>query len=131
MKSGAGLTHSKPRDIMEAMIQTIILSLVAGIGGLWIATKFIPGVSFEGPWQTFLMVAGALGIVLIVVKPILSLLSFLLKIVVLGAILFGVVWGLDIAFPELHILGIVPLAWTVLAIGGASIVLSLLGRGKP
>lgn len=112
------------------MIQTVILSLVAGIGGLWVATTFIPGVSFEGSWQNFLMAAGALAIVLIVVKPILSFLSFLLKIIVLGAVLFGVVWGLDIAFPELHILGLVPLAWTVLAIGGASIILSLLGRGK-
>src|SRR3989338_7665937 len=112
------------------MIQTIILSLVAGIGGLWVATKFVPGVSFEGSWQTFLMVAGVLGVILIIVKPILSFVSFLLRIIILGAILFGVVWGLDIAFPELNILGLVPLAWTVLAIGGASIILSLLGKGK-
>lgn len=112
------------------MLQTIILSLVAGIGGLWLATKFIPGVSFNGSWQTFLMVAGALGLILIVVKPVLSLLSFIIRIIVLGAVLFGVIWGLDIAFPELHIIGIVPLAWTVLAVGGASIILSLLGRGK-
>jgi uncharacterized membrane protein YvlD (DUF360 family) len=112
------------------MIQTIILSLVAGIGGLWVATKFVPGVSFEGSWQTFLMVAGILGVILIVVKPILSFVSFLLRIIILGAILFGVVWGLDVAFPELNILGLVPLAWTVLAIGGASIILSLLGKGK-
>lgn len=112
------------------MIQTIILSLVAGIGGLWIATQFIPGVSFNGSWQTFLIAAGVLGIVLIVIKPILGLLSFLLKIIVLGAILFGVVWGLDIIFPGLHIIGLIPLAWTVLAVGGVSIVLSLLGKGK-
>ena len=112
------------------MIQTIILSLVAGIGGLWMATKFIPGVSFEGSWQTFLMVAGVLAVILIIVRPILSFVSFLLRIIILGAILFGVVWGLDIAFPELNILGLVPLAWTVLAIGGASIILSLLGKGK-
>lgn len=113
------------------MIQTIILSLVAGIGGLWVATKFVPGVSFEGSWQTFLIVAGVLGFILIIVKPILGLLSFLLKIVVLLAILFGAVWGLDIAFPELHIIGLISLAWTVVAIGGASVILSILGRGKP
>lgn len=112
------------------MLQTIILSLVAGIGGLWLATKFIPGVSFEGSWQTFLIVASAIAVILIVIKPILGFLSFLLKIVVLGAILFGVVWGLDIIFPELDIIGLVPLAWTVLAVGGASIILSFLGRGK-
>lgn len=112
------------------MVQTIILSLVAGIGGLWLATHFIPGVSFEGSWQTFLMVAGALGVILIVIKPILGFLSFIVRIIVLGAVLFGVIWGLDIVFPELNILGLVPLAWTVLAIGGASIILSLLGRGK-
>ena len=112
------------------MVQTVILSLVAGIGGLWVATKFIPGVSFEGSWQTFLIVAGSLGVILVIIKPILNFLSFLLRIVVLGAILFGVVWTLDSVFPELHIIGLIPLAWTVLAIGGASIILSLLGRGK-
>ena len=113
---------------MGTMIQTIILSLVAGWGGLWIATKFIPGVSFEGSWQTFLMVAGILGVILIVIRPVLSLLSFILKIIVLGAILFGVLWGLDIVFPELNILGLVPLAWTVLVVGIVSIVLSLFKR---
>jgi len=77
------------------------------------------------------MVAGILGIILILVKPILNLLSFILKSIALGAILFGVVWGLDIMFPELHITGIFPLGWTVLAIGGASIILSLLGQKKP
>lgn len=113
---------------MGTMIQTIILSLVAGLGGLWLATKFIPGVSFEGSWQTFGIVAGILGVVLIVIKPALNLLSFILKIIVLGAILFGVVWGLDVVFPELNIIGLVPLAWTVLVVGVVSIVLSLLGR---
>jgi len=110
------------------MIQTVILSLIAGIAGLWVATKFIPGVSFEGSWQTFLMAAGILAIILIVMKPVLGLLSFVLKIIVLGAILFGVVWGLDAAFPELTIIGLVPLAWTVLVVGVVSIILSLLGR---
>ena len=112
------------------MVQTVILSLIAGIGGLWVATKFIPGVSFEGSWQTFFMVAGALGLILIIVKPVLGFVSFILRVIILGVILFGVVWGLDIAFPELHIIGLIPLAWTVLAIGGASIILSLLGKGK-
>ena len=112
------------------MLQTIILSLAAGIGGLWIETQFIPGVSFEGSWQTFLMAAGVLGIILIIIKPILGFLSFIVRIVVLGALLFGVVWGLDIAFPALNIIGLIPLAWTVLAVGGASIILSFLGRGK-
>ena len=112
------------------MIQTIILSLVAGLGGLWLATKFIPGVSFEGSWQTFLMAAGILGVILIIVRPMINLLSFILKMIVLAAILFGVVWELDVAFPEFNIVGLVPLAWTVLAVGGVSIVLSLFGRKK-
>jgi uncharacterized membrane protein YvlD (DUF360 family) len=115
---------------MGAMVQTVILSLVAGVGGLWVATKFIPGVSFEGSWQTFLMAAGILGVILIIVRPMINLLSSILKIIVLGAILFGVVWGLDTAFPELNIIGIVPLAGTVLVVGGVSIVLSLFGRKK-
>lgn len=112
------------------MLQTIVLSLLAGLAGLWIATEFIPGVNFTGDLKTFLIAGIALGVILAVLRPILNLFSLLLKLVVLLALVLLVVWVLDIFFPELDILNLVSLFWTGLAVAGATIVLSLFGRGK-
>ncbi|TSC97212.1 MAG: hypothetical protein Greene101447_575, partial [Parcubacteria group bacterium Greene1014_47] len=66
------------------MLQTIVVSLLAGVGGLWLATRFIPGVAFSGSWQTFLMAGLALGAVLIIVRPFIGLISMFLRILILG-----------------------------------------------
>ena len=112
------------------MLQTIVLSLLAGLAGLWIATEFIPGVDFTGDLKSFLIAGVTLGIILAVIRPILNLFSMIVKLVVLGALILLVVWVLDILFPELSILNLTSLLWTGLAVAGATVVLSLFGRGK-
>tara|TARA_Y100000310_G_C20239569_1_gene603983 strand:+ start:217 stop:558 length:342 start_codon:yes stop_codon:yes gene_type:complete len=112
------------------MLQTIVLSLLAGLAGLWIATEFIPGVDFTGNLQNFLIAGAALGIILAVIRPLLNLFSLIVKLVVLVALVLAVLWGLDIFFPELTIPNFMSLVWTGLAVTGATIVLSLFGRGK-
>ena len=112
------------------MLQTIVLSLLAGLAGLWIATEFIPGVDFTGDLKSFLIAGVTLGIILAVIRPILNLFSMIVKLVVLGALILLVEWVLDILFPELSILNLTSLLWTGLAVAGATVVLSLFGRGK-
>ena len=112
------------------MLHTIVLSLLAGITGLWIATEFIPGVSFTGNLQSFLIASAVLGIIIAVSRPLLNLFSLVVKLVVLVALTLLGVWILDILFPELNILNLTSLLWTGLAIAGTTVVLSLFGRGK-
>ncbi|MCH7828613.1 hypothetical protein IH982_01940 [Patescibacteria group bacterium] len=112
------------------MLQTIVLSLLAGLAGLWIATEFVPGVSFTGNLKSFLIAGVILGIIIAVSRPLLNLFSLIVKLVVLVALTLLGVWILDILFPELNILGITSLLWTGLAVAGATVVLSLFGRGK-
>jgi len=112
------------------MLQTIVLSLLAGLAGLWIATEFVPGVNFTGNLKSFLIAGAALGIIIAVSRPLLNLFSLIVKLVVLViSILFGV-WILDVLFPELDIPNFMSLVWTGLVVAGATIVLSLFGRGK-
>lgn len=112
------------------MLQTIVVSLIAGIGGLWIATRFIPGVTFSGTWQTFLMAGLVLGLVLIVVRPFIGLVSFALRILILGAVSFAGLWVLELLFPELALQGIIPLLSATGAVIAISFAFSLLGKGK-
>jgi len=112
------------------MLQTIVLSLLAGLAGLWIATEFIPGVDFAGDLKSFLITALALGIIIALVRPLLNLFSFLIKIVLLLALLIAIVWLLDIFFPEFNILNLTSLLWTGIVVAAATVVISLFGRGK-
>ncbi|MDP4007242.1 MAG: phage holin family protein [bacterium] len=112
------------------MLHTIILSLLAGLAGLWVATKFIPGVNFTGDLKSFLIAGVVLGIILAVLHPLLNLFSVIVKLVVLLALVLLVVWVLDVFFPELNIPNVMALFWTGLVVAGATVILSLFGRGK-
>ena len=112
------------------MLHTIVLSLLAGLAGLWIATEFIPGVSFTGNLKSFLLAGAVLGIIIAVSRPLLNLFSLIVKLVVLVALILAGVWILDVLFPELNILNLYSLLWTGLAVAGVTVVLSLFGRGK-
>ena len=112
------------------MLQTIVLSLLAGLAGLWIATEFVPGVDFTGNLKSFLLAGVILGIIIAVSRPLLNLFSLIVKLVVLIALILLGVWILDILFPELSILNLTSLLWTGVAVAGVTVVLSLFGRGK-
>ena len=112
------------------MLHTIVLSLLAGLAGLWIATEFIPGVSFTGNLKSFLLAGAVLGIIIAVSRTLLNLFSLIVKLVVLVALILAGVWILDVLFPELNILNLYSLLWTGLAVAGVTVVLSLFGRGK-
>ena len=112
------------------MLQTIVLSLLAGLAGLWIATEFVPGVDFTGNLKSFLLAGVILGIIIAVSRPLLNLFSLIVKLVVLVALILLGVWILDILFPELSIPNLTSLLWTGVVVAGVTVVLSLFGRGK-
>lgn len=110
------------------MFGNILLKIIAGILGIWLATFFVPGVEFTGPWQTLLMAGAFLGLINSFIKPVLKLVTLPLQLITFG--LFGIVinmamiWTVDIFFEELIIKGITPLFWTTLIIWGLGIVMA-------
>ena len=116
------------------MFHTLILQIISGIAGIWLATQFVEGVEFTGPIKTLLYAGIALGVINSFLKPILKIAALPLRILTLG--LFGVVinmcmvWLIDIYFQELIILGLIPLFWTTLIVWGMSIVLHLFSKGS-
>ncbi len=113
---------------------SLILQVISGILGIWLAQKYVPGVEFIGSWQTLALCGAILGLLNFFIKPILKTITLPLKILTLG--LFGLiinmllVWVVDIVFPELIIPGLISLFWTSLIVWGISFILLKWMPGK-
>jgi putative membrane protein len=111
------------------MVQKLFWHIVGGILGIFLAVKFVLGVSlkvlpdssFFGIiliqfWQILFLVGGILGLINFFIKPVLDKITWPLKILTLG--LFSLILNmviikfLDILFLEFQILGLIPLFWT-------------------
>jgi putative membrane protein len=113
---------------------TLFLQIIAGILGILLAERFIPGVIFTGDWKALAIAGGILGLLNFFIKPILKIITIPLRVLTFG--LFGLiinmlmVWVVDIIFPELIIPGIINLFLTSLIIWILSIILvKWLGEG--
>lgn len=108
------------------MLQKLIFQISLAILGLWLAQRFVPGVKFGGPIEIFLFCGLILGLINFFIKPVLEKITFPLRLLTLN--LFGILinaailWFIDVLFPELEILGILPLFITT----GIILVLNLL-----
>jgi len=67
---------------------SILLSLLINAAALWVATQFVDGISFTGDIPTLLGVALVFGVLNVVLRPILKLLTFPFFIVTLGLFTF-------------------------------------------
>src|SRR3989338_8779228 len=106
------------------MVQRLVLYIFAGIAGVWIAIHLFPEIThiqFSGPSYVLLIAGAVIGILNALVKPILNLITFPIRILTLGLssllINMGLVWGMEYLvnywYPgALIIAGIVGLFWT-------------------
>ena len=107
----------------------LILQIIAGILGIFLATNFVSGVNLEivpgqpslfgiefgSGWQILILVGGCLGLMNFFIKPVLKFITLPLRALTFGlftlAINMFLVWVADVLFPELSIQGIIPLFW--------------------
>jgi len=114
----------------------LILQIIAGITGFWLAAKFVSGVEFSGSLQTLALAGIILGLINFFIKPVLKLITLPLRILTFGLFTFVInmviVWVVaDILFPaELEIQGIIPLFWTTIIILAVSLLLGFLKPRK-
>lgn len=122
------------------MFYKLIIQIIIGILGLWLAVTYVSGVYFAGPifpkleldfsyiFSTLVFVGALLGFLNFFVKPILNTITLPLRIITLNLfsliIAMALVWLVDIFSLELTIKGIAPLFWTTLIIWGLSLILS-------
>ena len=97
-----------------------IFQVIGGILSFWLAVKFVPGVEFVGEIKYLIMAGAFLGLINFFIKPILKIITLPLRVLTFGlfglVINMGLIWFVDIIFPELIIQGLVPLFWTTLIV---------------
>ena len=115
------------------MTQKLFWHIVGGILGIFLAVRFVPGVSLKVLpdssflefritqfWQILFLIGGILGLINFFIKPILDKITLPLKILTLG--LFSLILNmviikfLDILFLEFKILGLIPLFWATVIV---------------
>jgi len=118
------------------MFYRLVIQIIIGVLGLWLAVEFVPGVNFSGPFffipevwtdilKTLVFVGALLGFLNFFVKPILNIIALPLRIITLNlfslVIAMVLVWLVDLSSEELIIKGILPLFWTTLILWGLSL----------
>jgi putative membrane protein len=121
---------------------SLILQIIAGIVGLFIAQKYVDGVHFNGPifllpkslseinliMGTLVFVGAVLGVLNHFVKPILKKITLPLRIITLDlfsiVILMFLVWLTNVFSPELTIQGLKALFFTALIVWVVHFILS-------
>jgi putative membrane protein len=111
-----------------------VLRLVINAAALWVATRLVPGVTFQGGGVAFLGVALTFGVVNAFIRPVAKILTFPLILLTLG--LFALVvnglmlWltsslssSLGLGF---HVTGFWPAFWGALVVSIVSTLLSLM-----
>jgi putative membrane protein len=124
------------------MVQKLFWHIVGGILGIFLAVRFVPGVSLKVLpdssffgfritqfWQILFLVGGILGLINFFIKPILDKITLPLKILTLG--LFSLILNmiiikfLDIFFLEFKIIGLITLFWVTLIMWLVNFLLGL------
>ena len=117
---------------------SILLSLLINAAALWVATRLVDGISFTGTIPTLLGVALVFGVLNVVLRPILTLLTFPFFILTLGLFTFvlnAVMLLITSAASEalglqFHVAGFVPAFVGALVVSIVSFALSLfVGKG--
>jgi putative membrane protein len=107
--------------------------LLVNGAALWVATRLVPGVSYNGGWVPFFGVALVFGVINAVLRPIAKILTFPIIIVTLGIFSFVVnglmLWltssissALGLGF---HVSGFWSAFWGALVVSFVSLLLSL------
>jgi putative membrane protein len=108
--------------------------LLVNAAALWVATRVVPGVSYEGGWAPFLGTAAVFGVLNAFIRPVAKILTFPLIIVTLGVfalVVNGLMLWLTSSLSEalglgFHVTGFWAAFWGALVVSLVSTILSML-----
>jgi putative membrane protein len=112
----------------------LILRLLINAAALWAATRLVDGISFTGDWRLRFVVALVFGVINVLVRPVLFVLSLPLLVLSLGLFLFvlnGLMLWLtgrlsDTLGLGFHVAGFWAAFWGALVVTVVSFALSVL-----
>jgi putative membrane protein len=116
-----------------------VVRWLVNAAALWVATRLVSGVTFDGGWLPFLGVALVFGAVNAFIRPVLQILTFPIILLTLG-IFALVVNGLMLMLTSslssalglgFHVRGFGPAFWGALVVSIVSTVLSMMVAESP
>jgi len=113
-----------------------LIRLLVNAAALWVATRLVPGVSFDGGTVPFLGVALVFGAVNAFIRPLLRILTFpliLLKLGLFALVVNGLMLWLTSSLSAslglgFHVTGFWAAFWGAIVVSVTSLVLSMLIR---
>lgn len=110
----------------------LIKKIISGIIGIGASIYILLGVTYNGEIQTILLVGAVTGLLLFFMRPILSLVTFPLRIITFNlfsiVIMVFLIWMVNALFPAniFNIAGIENLLFSTLIIWGTEKITSLI-----
>ncbi len=110
-----------------------VVRILVNAAALWVATRIVPGVSYDGGWGAMFGVAILFGIVNATIRPVTKVLTFPIIIVTLGLfalVVNGLMLWLTSAISNalglgFHVAGFWPAFWGALVVSIVSTILSI------
>jgi len=113
---------------MTSRFRKLILQIIAGIVGIWLASELVKGFVFTGSFKTFFYAGLLLGFINFFIKPILNLITLPLRIITFGLfaliINMGIIWFIDVFFLEIEIARPYPLFLATITVWITSLIAS-------
>jgi putative membrane protein len=109
-------------------VRSLIGQILGGVAGIAIAAHFIKEVQYDNQFSTLLLVGSVLGVLNYLIKPLLELITFPLRLLTLNlfsiVIMMALVWIADIivARPQFEISGVGGIFWTAMIVWLMSIL---------
>ena len=123
-----------PPFLYYGVMNKLIVKLLVGVVGIGIAVYVLKpngGVTYDGSFSTILLVGLVTGLLIYFVRPILSLITFPLRLITLNlfsfVIMMFLIWVVDAIFPAdmFEIFGLLNLFYVTLIVWGTELLSSL------
>ncbi len=125
-----------PPFLYHGVMNKLIVKLLVGVVGIGIAIYILNilrpgGVTYDGSFSTILLVGLVTGLLIYFVRPILSLITFPLRLITLNlfsfVIMMFLIWVVDAIFPPdmFEIFGLLNLFYVTLIVWGTELLSSL------
>lgn len=102
------------------MLAKLIAYTAGSSLALWVAVKYLHGITFTGNWEILALAGFAIAVLNLAIAPILRVLTLPLRILTFNlfslVIDMAMVWLADVVILELNIEGIIALFWTTVVV---------------
>lgn len=109
-----------------------IIRILGNAVALYVAFLIVPGFLVSGSWEQYLIAGLVLALLNMIVRPVLTFISFPLILLTLGLFTFIInilmIWLLSYLVPFVAIAGFIPLFWATIIVSIVNLFFSMIAK---